>query len=379
MSPPRPISLPKKLGFTLAALALALVGLEGFARCYYWTRSLNEPPRAPAVVRRFHPLRYELRPGAVVPVNGAKASINALGLRGPEPALDDGRARVLCVGDSCTFGYAPDVSDEKTYPAQLSQLLETDCPGRFSVLNGGMPGFGSLDCLSFFVHRGEELHPDVVVILAGWNDNHQVQDLGRPQEWRWESMTRASALMRLMTGGLHRLGGLFPVVESDDLLRLQARHLPPMTGRISDSAFDRLRRSLEAMVVLARDQGAVPVLVTYANIARPDWTSSTSSLTNEELRRMIPHLAARRLSPEGWYQFASRTNAVIAYVARRRHVPLVDGASIRSPRVFVDVCHLNAEGNALLARKVEKTVLRLSPDGATGLKPVRTTNHQSGR
>ncbi len=360
-------------------LALGLLGLEGVARCYYWVRARNEPPSETAVIRRFHPLRYELRPGARIPVNGAMASINSLGLRGAEPARAGDRELVLCVGDSCTFGYAPNVTDEKTYPAQLSRMLEADCPGRFSVLNGGMPGFGSLDCLSFFVHRGEELHPDVVVIMAGWNDNHQVQDLGRPPEWRFGSMAQTSALVRLMTGGLHRLGGLFPVAESDDLLRLRARRLPPATDELSDLAFARQKRALEAMVVLARDQGAEPILVTYSNLARPDWTASTDSLTNDELRRMLPHLAARRLSPAGWFRYARRTNAVITDVAHRRHVPLVDGASIRSPRLLVDVCHLNAEGNALLARKVEKAVLAISLETSRESKHVKEAKSVRGR
>lgn len=43
--------------------------------------------------------------------------------------------RVLCVGDSHTFGAGVDVYE--SYPAQLQALLDADSPGRFSVINLG--------------------------------------------------------------------------------------------------------------------------------------------------------------------------------------------------------------------------------------------------
>ena len=89
---------------------------------------------------------------------------------------------MLCLGDSCTFGYAPGVTDDATYPAALGRKLDRE---RFEVLNGGMPAFGSLDCHDFLLYRGLEMEPDVVVILAGWNDHsHAHPIINRPDPGR---------------------------------------------------------------------------------------------------------------------------------------------------------------------------------------------------
>jgi lysophospholipase L1-like esterase len=46
--------------------------------------------------------------------------------------------RIACVGDSVTFGF--NVDDADTYPQLLAQQLERAHPGRFQVLNFGIPG-----------------------------------------------------------------------------------------------------------------------------------------------------------------------------------------------------------------------------------------------
>ncbi len=175
------MSARKRCAFAIAAIALSLGLLELSARAIELVRARRGgPDAATAVVRRLRPLRYELEPGAGLPANGEVARINPARLRGADPETPKRRTRVLCLGDSCTFGYAPGVTDDATYPAVLARRLD---PARFEVINGGMPGFGSLDSLGFLLHKGLALEPDVVVILAGWNDYahvHQVDDRPTP-------------------------------------------------------------------------------------------------------------------------------------------------------------------------------------------------------
>lgn len=103
-------------------------------------------------------------------------SINAVGLRGP--TLDDTRRRprVVCLGDSSTFGvqlvagvsgdpqsrYASD----NAYAERLAALVDAE------VLNAGVIGYNSghgLRQLRGFVLP--RLHPDVVVVRFGFNDH----------------------------------------------------------------------------------------------------------------------------------------------------------------------------------------------------------------
>lgn len=98
---------------------------------------------------------------------------NAEGLRGPDrPVIADGEDdvyRILCVGDSITFGF--NVDQPGTYPRQLQELLETRHPMRhFEVVNGGVPGWSWLQGLRFVETRGLAIHPDLVIMGHGTND-----------------------------------------------------------------------------------------------------------------------------------------------------------------------------------------------------------------
>ncbi len=98
---------------------------------------------------------------------------NSDGLRGPERtpgvAEDPGVYRVLCVGDSITFGFNVDQPD--AYPQQLQALLERRHPTRrFEVVNAGVPGWSWLQGLSFLELRGLAMRPDVVIMGHGTND-----------------------------------------------------------------------------------------------------------------------------------------------------------------------------------------------------------------
>jgi lysophospholipase L1-like esterase len=351
----------KKAAFAAVAIALLFGTLELLARGVYWARSLRAGPGAEsAITHRFHPLRYELVPGSRLPANGPVARINNVGLRGADAEAPKRRTRVLCVGDSVTFGYAPGVTDEATYPAWLGRDLQQTHPGQFEVLNGGMPSFGSLDCLDFFLYKGVELRPDVVVILVGWNDSFLCHDLDSPPARPWDAVKEASALLRLVGELARRLAG----APRPDPARLRAelKRIPTPTDHLSEQVFERTERVIEDLVRSCRAHDAEPVLVTLPSLAKPRWTG-VDSLTDQEIERMVPHLIGGNLSPRGWYVFVSRTNRSIESVARRQQVPLVDGASIGEPDLFVDVNHLNARGNEVLARRVAAAIERIAPRG----------------
>ena len=82
----------------------------------------------------------------------------------------DSVIRVITVGGSTTFD--GNVSgDDRTWSVQLEEALNASAgPGRYQVLNAGVPGFQILDDL---VRLEEELHwyqPTIIVLLQGHND-----------------------------------------------------------------------------------------------------------------------------------------------------------------------------------------------------------------
>jgi lysophospholipase L1-like esterase len=95
---------------------------------------------------------------------------NSLGYRGPErePVRSD-TFRVLCVGDSITYGF--NVDQEDTYPRQLERLLRARHTGRpIEVLNTGVPGWSWLQGLRFLELEGLARRPSLVIAAHGTND-----------------------------------------------------------------------------------------------------------------------------------------------------------------------------------------------------------------
>lgn len=99
-------------------------------------------------------------------------STNAQGFRGAGPlagAGPDKPLRVLCLGDSFTYGVG--VDDRNTFPALLQTYLQTRFPDRrVEVVNAGVPFYDIFDELSYYRDKGRLLAPDVVVLQFYIND-----------------------------------------------------------------------------------------------------------------------------------------------------------------------------------------------------------------
>jgi lysophospholipase L1-like esterase len=111
-------------------------------------------------------------------------STSAQGLRYPrslgrKPA---GTLRVVCLGDSVTFGFRvpvvldasrPDSYDREAlpYPMLLERWLQAANPGRaIEVVPLAVPGYTSHQGLAWLQRDVEWLRPDVVTLCFGWND-----------------------------------------------------------------------------------------------------------------------------------------------------------------------------------------------------------------
>ncbi|EFL50332.1 lipolytic protein G-D-S-L family [Solidesulfovibrio fructosivorans JJ]] len=125
---------------------------------------------------------------------------NNQGFRGEEPVSAEKTAdglRVLCLGDSFTYGVG--VDDDATYPALLETLLRRRLPDRdVQVINAGVPFYDIFDELSYFREKGAKLKPDVVVVQFFINDLEAMggtffrEDLLARQGGRYNPLERAT-------------------------------------------------------------------------------------------------------------------------------------------------------------------------------------------
>jgi lysophospholipase L1-like esterase len=260
-------------------------------------------------------LDTEFRPSCTGTTFETAIHTNALGLRGPEVRNDDS-IRILALGDSCTWGWH--VAQGESYPAQLQQQLDGAFgPGRYQVLNAGVPGSTSYHGLVYLRERGMALRPSIVIAAYGFNDMTPDGDV-KLQIAR----TQAAMPMVQVDDGLLQRSTLYRWVRFNVDARSKRRDQPPRVPA------QRYRRNFTQMIQLARRHGA-----------------------NFVMRDMI-HNARERQYPEA-----------LATISQQLSVPLVvyDG-----PRI--DVVHPTAEGNHGLASRILQTLreTRYVPPGSGG-------------
>ncbi len=135
---------------------------------------LNPEWDYPEYFLKDHDLFWRFRPNQTITsdffVEG-KYQINNHGLRGPNFAAQKppGLTRIVCLGNSCTFGWQ--VSGDNTYPRQLEHILNGGTEsGNWQVINAGVTGYSSLQGLRFLREDVLNWEPDIIAISYGWND-----------------------------------------------------------------------------------------------------------------------------------------------------------------------------------------------------------------
>lgn len=126
--------------------------------------------------------------------------INNLGFRGGDISVErpSGIRRILCLGDSFTFGEG--VREEDTWPHRLDELAG---PGT-QVINAGIQGYDlDHEALYLFLY-GRQLDPDVVIVAFFMNDAMPFGETVSHHERMTETsaepsgIARVSALWRLL-------------------------------------------------------------------------------------------------------------------------------------------------------------------------------------
>jgi lysophospholipase L1-like esterase len=120
-------------------------------------------------------------------IRPCRYTTNSLGFREdaeitePKPRKE---YRILCVGDSSTFGITVDQS--QTYPAQLQALLDArkNASVNYRVINGGCVGFTSFQALRFMECWLEKLKPDLVIYSIGFNDSTLAHEEDKVADYR---------------------------------------------------------------------------------------------------------------------------------------------------------------------------------------------------
>ena len=286
---------------------------------------------------------------------------NEHGYRGPAVPLrrTPAKLRILFLGGSTTYGTG--VGDpEKTYPAQLGQILEQQSLEGMSgveVINGGLIWGTTAEIMTHYLFKYRYYRPDIVVVHTGANDaqataqganyhpdySHWRQQLPElrmlPPKVRWLMRSRTFALLaiRLFYADVVS-GALF--VRFDDSPPPAAWYTntqtdPERTGQIpeEDLAF---KQNLTTIIREIKADGAEVLLVpTRLN---PD-----------------PH------APGYWAEVpieAARNERILKQLGLEFEVDVAPfPAAVISPENWIDSVHLDEKGNREKAHHVAENLV----------------------
>ena len=268
----------RKLGFTFFAIFMGLAAVEALARIA--ERVSPPPPLRPLPAPGEAECMPDCMPGvAVLPdqpsglprgipmaPNGRRAwalpsnttmvetnvavRVNADGLRGPDLSpRGANEMRLLTLGDSSVFGFG--VEEDRVFGAVASAELSAKWSRPVSDINGGTPGYTSVQALAVLEDVGTRAQPTHVVIATLWSDLFQTDTV------------------------LERAGGQrAPLAAYRVAARVLAPWLPAATvgwtqgdvgaeapGRTARVGIEQYRRTLEQIVKTTRAIGAEPVVL----------------------------------------------------------------------------------------------------------------------
>lgn len=167
-----------KLLLSVGAIAVTLIALEIAVRLNVRERRYSYP----AGMFVLDPeTRHRLAPNfsGILQYNEFETQVhtNGLGMRDVESNRpQSGRTRILVMGDSYTFGHG--VEGKESFPKRLESLLNEGNPGRVvEVLNGGVPGYSTVQEVRLLRRLLPKIQPDIVIIAFYSGNDLEFNDL----------------------------------------------------------------------------------------------------------------------------------------------------------------------------------------------------------
>jgi len=298
------------------------------------------------------PPRYILR-GA----NGQgeeTATINSHGFRGPdfETVKPTGIFRVICLGESSTFGYHD--RDDETYPFLLGRLFAQEkLP--VEVDNAGFPYYNTGSILNLFQNEILKYEPDLITLYAGFNDTGwplRIGRLGRVTLW-FESHSITYLLLRQQMGSLAFQAEL-KVIETLIPQKLPRAEL----NKDSELIVHRYAENVRTIVRIAKSHGVRTILIKQPITAHD---RNYVSLSYEQEYRNVRDKFERGETLSYIDIFILRQHRLmeeLETIAQEEKLPLVDNIRIvdQDRRRLTSWVHLTGEANLRLAEALEPVI-----------------------
>ncbi len=227
--------------------------------------------------------------------------------------------RIICIGDSITQGDAQEkglLPREQTYVYKLEQRLAEEFKGKnIEVINAASGGYSSLQGLRYLEKKLWKYEPDLVISWFGINDYFYSLFYSDKQQ-KIPAVNTAKAKKLLQKSKLYLFLKNFFFIR--DALKNPVVRVPP------DDFYD----NCEQMVQIAKENDFEIVFI----------APFQAVLDNN----IVEYLQGY---PEKLEALSRKYGTKVLYLKR-----YLDGHDLK--KIYVDICHLNNEGNDIVAKAV---------------------------
>lgn len=293
-------------------------------------------------------------------------SIDSLGFRRTPPTLQPGgKPVVLIVGGSTVFDNQVS-RDDRAWPARLESILQSgEHPFAGDIINGGVPGYLVVDNLIRLETDLADFRPDLLVVYEGHNDLYAALARGRtvaftPRPGRIETQAPWTAWLEEHSLLYAKVAARLQAIRS----RRRASSRAGATASVDwnalvDAGARRFERDLESLIAIAGVRGIPVVLVTLTHVSASDSVISDTSVARSWTYTVGGTPPAVVL--DAYRSFSAR----VRDIARRRRVPLIDGAAsgVEGAALYAadDPIHFNDAGADRFAQFVAAQLTPLLP------------------
>jgi hypothetical protein len=288
-------------------------------------------------------VRTALVPGARFRSGTFEIDVNSLGFRGEEisPTKPPGTFRIFALGESTTFGWKGARTHRQAWPALLEAKLRAAYPTRaIEVVNGGVPGWTSVQQRVNFMLRVSKLGPDAVLIYHGNND----LSLSWVPDVETKTIYGVEAPPAGDTWWNRLLEHSYVFMDLRFRAQLFQRSLREKHDEPDPAALRLLRQTLGGLV---RDASGVNAKVAIATFPHALDEQGAPDVFNVEERALGVPAADRwfyRLSHQGVRRSFPVYNGMVRELAATEDIPVCDLAAAipKTTEYFIDWCHLSA-------------------------------------
>jgi hypothetical protein len=301
-----------------------------------------------------------------------KWRMNSLGFRGPETSVTPapGITRIAVLGASETFGLHESAGRE--YPVRLQQILDSLAPGRYEIVNVGLPGMSPSAMLPYVQHAVRPLAPSMVIVYPSpsffLETNAPPDRFILPQLRVGREAVLGIPRLRFVAKAKNVLKRVIPVglqvaVREQSLSRTRADHPPDwIWRRVPTERVALFERQMRDVVVAIRDIGATPLLVTHTNRMLTRGAPGTA-LDHQHLLGV--NMYYPRASEAVLVGIDSAANEALRRIGDDLLAPVAEamGGVPSDSLHFPDYAHFTDRGADAMARLLASRVLSLAPTG----------------